>query len=92
MVACFTNTMSTERGVGQPFRDLRSGVRANGFHSCPCSGPHANAGIAVMCDPRSIRTIAIDRTRAFLREGQIGIGGVTVRVGDRLRSEAPPPP
>lgn len=44
-----------------------------------------------MCDPRSIRTNVIDRTRAFLREGQIGIGGVTVRVGDRLRGEAPPP-
>jgi len=91
MLACFTSMTSTGRGVGQPFRYLRSSVRANGFHSCPCSGPHANAGIAVMCDPRSIRTIVIDRTRAFLREGQIGIGRATVRVGGRLRGEAPLP-
>lgn len=92
MVACFTNTMSTERGVGQPFRDLRSGVRANGFHSCPCSGPHANAGIAIMRDPRSIRNVIVDRRSARERGRQIGIGGVAVRVGDRLRGEAPPPP
>jgi len=44
-----------------------------------------------MRDPRSFRNIMADRKSAFLREGQIGIDGVTVRVGGRLRGEAPLP-
>ncbi len=78
-------------GWYQPFRYFRSSVRANGVHSCPCSGPNTLAGIVIMRDPRSIRNVIVDRRSAFLRGRQIGIDGVTVRVGDRLRGEAPHP-